>query len=219
MHQSSLRARRAASSKSERIGRASSNAAGFGERAAREYKKVAELAAEAKLSNAKALATKAEQTDKEARAEELFAKARFAIARKDFVGARRMTAMADALTRLNRVKLNELLGEIDEAEVVDSYRRAEVLELDHRYEEALAAYQKLASRDPDGGAATKVETIQTLLKDVAQLYAQAQKALEAKKPAEAAGLWQQILSVHPRYKDVAKLHAEHRGAESANGKN
>ena len=192
--------------------------AGLWGAAAREFAKVAELASLAKLPNADALAAKAKRAAKEAEAEEIFGKAGYAIAKRDFAEARRLAIKADSLTQLNRVKLNELLAEINEAEVRHAYRNAEIQELDYRYEEALESYKKLAKRDPDGVASTKVESIEALLKSVAELYAEAEKAVASKKPDDAAGLWKQILAVHPRYKDVAARLAEHQGAKSGRGK-
>lgn len=170
--------------------------------AAKAWRGAEEMAREAGLDWADQAAAKVKSMADEQEANRLFGRAEVKIAGGAFDEARALIQQADPLCTNDRVVLNELLAYLDRRELEFLLRRADLLAADHRHEEALEIFKRVAKRDASGRARARIQGIEELLASCKADYEKAERAVQQGRVEEARSIWRGILSVHRRYRDV-----------------
>ncbi len=143
------------------------------------------------------------RTRKETQAAELLAESERRIVRRQFDLAVKALEEGEALTVGQKEAFASERERLHEARLQVDYEAARAMEVDHQYEAAIAAYSAILAVAPQGfflDAIARRDTLNDLVAKAIAAYDRAQ--LEA-DPAAKAQLLEQVLLVHPEFRDAA----------------
>ncbi|MEQ1894245.1 MAG: hypothetical protein ABL998_17015 [Planctomycetota bacterium] len=147
-----------------------------------------------------------DRMDRETRATAALDEADMEIRRGEMEKAQETLATAEVLTEAQRDDLSLLAAGIEERRLDDLYQEALRLTSDHRYPDAVAAYETLLASAPDyKDAPQNKRTIQEFIALADEFYA---KAAAAKSDQEKELQLRQVLVIWPEYKDASAQLAE-----------
>jgi tetratricopeptide (TPR) repeat protein len=138
----------------------------------------------------------------EEKAAELMRECERRILRREFEAAVKVLDEGLALTVMQKEVFETEKERLDVARRMVRYEYARALEVDHRFEEAVAVYQEVIDASPQGffeDSLARRDTLQDLLAKAADYY---ERALAAQAPEEQRTLLLQVQIVYPEYKDV-----------------
>ena len=176
--------------------------------AARRYEQALEMGRRLEMVWVDQVEKRLERMRREFRAEQLLDRFEVELAADRFSVATETLAEAEKLTVLQTSRVNESRLELLAGQRLERMDEARLLEVDHRYENALTIYEKLASERSDSRVEARVERIQNLIETCAELVAEASKQIDAGEKERAIGTLKQALALHCRYEPAKRMLAE-----------
>jgi len=149
-----------------------------------------------------------ERTRIEERASEFLREADRRILKADFDAAQAALEEGEALTQRQAALFASERERLLDARLNAQYEAVRTIESDHRYEEAIAAYDALLANTPQGFYKDAIARRDSLADSVARAQATYDEAAAVEDLARRVSLLRQVLLVYPEYKDTRARLAE-----------
>ncbi|MFM7297945.1 MAG: hypothetical protein ACKO4Q_12095, partial [Planctomycetota bacterium] len=144
-----------------------------------------------------------ERTRKETQAAELLAESERRIVRRQFDLAIKALEQGEALTVGQKEAFVSERERLHVARLQVDYEAARAMEVDHQYEAAIAAYSAILEVAPQGFFLDAIARRETLNDLVAKAIAAYDRAQLEQDPAAKQRLLEQVLLVHPEFRDAS----------------
>lgn len=153
-----------------------------------------------------------ERTRIEERATEFLREADRRMLKGEFDAAQKALDEGEALTQRQQVSFAAERERLVDARLNARYEAVRTIESDHRYEEAIAAYEELLAQTPQGFYKDAIARRDSLVDSVQRAQAAYDEALTTEDLARRVSLLRQVMLVHPEFRDtrerLAKAEAE-----------
>ncbi len=149
-----------------------------------------------------------ERTRIEERATEFLREADRRMLKGDFDGAQSALDEGDAITLRQHASFAVERERLIDARLNARYVAVRTIESDHRYEEAITAYEALLAQTSQGFYKDVIARRDALVDSVRRAQAAYDEALSATEPARRVSLLRQVMLVYPEYRDTRELLAQ-----------
>lgn len=143
-----------------------------------------------------------ERTKVEERASEFLREADRRMLKGDFDGAQKALDEGAAITQRQATLFGSERDRLTEARLGARYEAARTIESDHRYDEAITAYDELLAAAPQGYFRDVIARRDALVDSVQRAQALYDEALASNDLTRRISLLRQVLLVHPEFKDT-----------------
>ncbi len=151
----------------------------------------------------------------EERAAEHLREADRRIMKGDFDGAEKEIELGEALTQRQAVVFASERERLIDARLTARYESARAIEADHRFEEAVAAYDALLEASPLGYFRDVIARRDSLQDSVTRAQALYEEAVATEEAGKRAQLLRQVLLVYPEFRDARQRLTEAEAAAAA----
>ncbi len=146
-----------------------------------------------------------ERTRIEERAAEFLREADRRMLKSDFDAAEKALDEGEALTQRQQAMFASERERLTDARLNARYEAVRTMESDHRYEEAIAAYDALLAETAQGYYKDAIARRDSLVDSVQRAEAAYAEALTATDLARRVSLLRQVMLVYPEYRDTRQL--------------
>ncbi|PIE24111.1 MAG: hypothetical protein CSA62_04720 [Planctomycetota bacterium] len=154
------------------------------------------------------LETRLQHMRREAEAEQLLERFDVELAAGRFREAAKALAEAEKLSLLQKPRINDARLGLIAGQRLQRVEDARLLEVDHRFEDALEIYRELLKERSDERIAIRIARIEDLLETCAELVAQAEKQVKAGEEQRGIETLKQALALYRRYEPAKSMLVE-----------